>query len=388
MHYQLVYVFSLCNMSKRITNRIFLIVLIAGLFLAVITPITLSIKVYAQGQVTLNGAGATFPFPLIDTWRVEYKNVKPNVNINYQSIGSGGGVKQFIEKTVDFGASDAPLTASELQRASGAVHIPETIGSVVAAYNIPSIPNKGLKLTGPVLADIFLGKITKWNDPKIQSLNPDLSLPAEDIIVVHRSDGSGTTYVWTDYLSNVSATWKEQIGKGKSVQWPVGIGGPGNEGVANAIRGSSNTIGYVELAYALTTKMSYAYLQNQAGNFIEPTLDSTKAAIAATAQTLPKGGASWEHVSVVNTPGVNSYPVASFSYLLLFKELSTNPSIDETKAKALVDFISWAITDGQQFADDLSYVPLPDEVVKLNQETLKSLTFQGKPLMASIGGQP
>jgi phosphate transport system substrate-binding protein len=388
MHYQLVYVFSLCNMSKRITNRIFLIVLIAGLFLAVITPITLSIKVYAQGQVTLNGAGATFPFPLIDTWRVEYKNVKPNVNINYQSIGSGGGVKQFIEKTVDFGASDAPLTASELQRASGAVHIPETIGSVVAAYNIPSIPNKGLKLTGPVLADIFLGKITKWNDPKIQSLNPDLSLPAEDIIVVHRSDGSGTTYVWTDYLSNVSATWKEQIGKGKSVQWPVGIGGPGNEGVANAIRGSSNTIGYVELAYALTTKMSYAYLQNQAGNFIEPTLDSTKAAIAATAQTLPKGDASWEHVSVVNAPGVNSYPVASFSYLLLFKGLSTNPSIDETKAKTLVDFISWAITDGQQFADDLSYVPLPDEVVKLNQETLKSLTFQGKPLMASVGGQP
>jgi phosphate transport system substrate-binding protein len=266
------------------------------------------------------------------------------------------------------------------------VAIPETIGSVVAAYNIPTIPNKGFKLTGPILADIFLGKITKWNDPKIQSLNPDLSLPAADIIVVHRSDGSGTTYVWTDYLSNVSAAWNQQIGKGKSVQWPVGIGGPGNEGVANAIRGSPNTIGYVELAYALTTKMPYAYLQNQAGNFVEPTLDSTKAAVAEAAANLPKGDASWEHVSVVNAPGSNSYPVASFSYLLLFKDLSTNPSIDQSKAKALVDFISWAIMAGQQSAGALGYVPLPDQVVKLNQDTLKSLTFQGNPLMSSAGG--
>jgi phosphate ABC transporter phosphate-binding protein len=363
-------------------------VLVAGIFLAAIMPTTMTLKVYAQGQITINGAGATFPFPLIDTWRVDYKSIKPNVNINYQSIGSGGGVKQFIEKTVDFGATDAPLTASEVQRAPGAVHIPETIGSVVVAYNIPSMPNKGLKLTGPVLADIFLGKITKWNDPKIQSLNPGVSLPGEDIIVVHRSDGSGTTYVWTDYLSNISTAWNEQIGRGKSVQWPTGIGGPGNEGVANAIRGSPNTIGYIELAYALTTQMPYAYLQNQAGKFIEPTLESTRAAVAATAPTLPKGAASWEHISVVNAPGGDSYPVASFSYLILFKELSTNPSIDQEKAKALVDFMSWAITDGQQSADDLSYVPLPAEIVKLNQETLKSLTFQGKPLTTSVGAQP
>jgi phosphate transport system substrate-binding protein len=368
-------------MGNETRNHILLVGLIAGVFLAAVMPITTSMKVSAQGQITLNGAGATFPFPLIDTWRVDYKNVKPNVNINYQSIGSGGGVKQFTEKTVDFGATDAPLTASEIQSAPGAVHIPETIGSVVAAYNIPSLPNKGLKLTGPVVADIFLGKITKWNDPKIQSLNSDVSLPAEDIIVVHRSDGSGTTYVWTDYLSNISTAWNDQIGKGKSVQWPVGIGGPGNEGVANAIRGSPNTIGYIELAYALTTKMPYAYIQNQAGNFVEPTLDSTKAAVAAASQSLPKGDASWEHVSVVNAPGTNSYPIASFSYLLLFKELSTNPNIDQAKAKALVDFISWAITDGQQVADDLSYVPLPQEVVQLNQETLRSLTFQGQPLI-------
>jgi phosphate transport system substrate-binding protein len=374
--------------DNQIRKPILLIVLVAGIFLAAIMPTTMTLKVYAQGQITINGAGATFPFPLIDTWRVDYKSIKPNVNINYQSIGSGGGVKQFIEKTVDFGATDAPLTTSEVQRAPGAVHIPETIGSVVVAYNIPSMPNKGLKLTGPVLADIFLGKITKWNDPKIQSLNPGVSLPGEDIIVVHRSDGSGTTYVWTDYLSNISTAWNEQIGRGKSVQWPTGIGGPGNEGVANAIRGSPNTIGYIELAYALTTQMPYAYLQNQAGKFIEPTLESTRAAVAATAPTLPKGAASWEHISVVNAPGGDSYPVASFSYLILFKELSTNPSIDQPKAKALVDFMSWAITEGQQSADDLSYVPLPAEIVKLNQETLKSLTFQGKPLTTSVGAQP
>ncbi|MDQ4023526.1 MAG: phosphate ABC transporter substrate-binding protein PstS [Thermoproteota archaeon] len=374
--------------DNQLRKPILLIMLVAGIFSAAIMPTTMSLKVYAQGQITINGAGATFPFPLIDTWRVDYKSIKPDVNINYQSIGSGGGVKQFIEKTVDFGATDAPLTASEIQRAPGAVHIPETIGSVVVAYNIPSMPNKGLKLTGPVLADIFLGKITKWNDPKIQSLNPGVSLPGEDIIVVHRSDGSGTTYVWTDYLSNISTAWSEQIGRGKSVQWPTGIGGPGNEGVANAIRGSPNTIGYVELAYALTTQMPYAYLQNQAGKFIEPTLESTRAAVAATAPTLPKGDASWEHISVVNAPGGDSYPVASFSYLILFKELSTNPSIDQAKAKALVDFMSWAITEGQQSADDLAYVPLPAEVVKLNQETLKSLTFQGKPLITSVGAQP
>ena len=385
MRYQLIYVLSLESVRNQTRTHVLLVGVTLGIFLVAGTATNILMKVYAQGQVTINGAGATFPFPLIDTWRVDYKNVKPNININYQSIGSGGGVKQFIEKTVDFGATDAPLTASELQRAPGAVHIPETIGSVVAAYNIPSIPNKGLKLTGPILADIFLGKIKKWNDPKIQSLNADASLPAADIIVVHRSDGSGTTYVWTDYLSNVSAAWNQQIGKGKSVQWPIGIGGPGNEGVANAIRGSPNTIGYVELAYALTTKMPYAYLQNQAGNFVEPTLESTKASVAETAANLPKGDASWEHVSAVNAPGSNSYPVASFSYLLLFKDLSTNPSIDQSKAKGLVDFISWAITTGQQSAGGLGYVPLPDQVIKLNQETLKSLTFQGKPLMSSAG---
>jgi phosphate transport system permease protein/phosphate transport system substrate-binding protein len=349
----------------------------AAILLAMSTIMTGT--VYAQ-QVTINGAGATFPFPLIDTWRVEYQKVKPDVNINYQSIGSGGGIKQFTAKTVDFGATDAPLTQNESQNAPGAVHIPETIGSVVAAYNIPGIPDKGLKLTGEVLADIFLGKITKWNDPKIQELNTDKTLPGDDIIVAHRSDGSGTTFVWTDYLSSVSPIWKDQIGKGKSVEWPVGIGAPGNEGVANAIKGSPNTIGYVELSYALTTSTPFAFIQNKEGNFIEPSLNSTAAAVQSGVASLPKGDGVWTDVTLVNAAGANSYPIASLSYLLLYKEMSTDPNLDQAKAKALVDFISWAITDGQKVGEPLGYVPLPDGVVKINQDTLKTLTFNGQPI--------
>jgi phosphate transport system substrate-binding protein len=354
--------------------------IVAGLLLGIIIPSSI-FSVHAQNKIIINGAGATFPFPLIDTWRVDYKTIKPEVDINYQSIGSGGGVKQFTAKTVDFGATDAPLTAQEMQSAPGAVHIPETIGSVVAAYNIPSIPDKGLKLTGEVLGDIFLGKITKWNDPKIQSLNPDKTLPGDDIVVVHRSDGSGTTFVWTDYLSNVSSPWSQQVGKGKSVAWPTGIGAPGNEGVANAIKGTANTIGYIELSYALTTKTPFAFIQNKEGNFIEPSIASTRAAVAAQSGALPKGDQSWTNVTMVNAAGKDSYPIASFSYLLLYKELSTDPNIDEPKAKALVDFIAWAITDGQKTGESLNYVPLPDTVVKLDQDTLKSLTYKGKPLL-------
>jgi phosphate transport system substrate-binding protein len=356
--------------------------IIIGISAAILlsTSTILSGAVYAQSKVTINGAGATFPFPLIDTWRVDYQKVQPGVNINYQSIGSGGGVKQFTEKTVDFGATDAPLTQNESQKAPGAVHIPETIGSVVAAYNIPSIPDKGLKLSGEVLADIFLGKITKWNDPKIQALNTDKTLPGDDIVVVHRSDGSGTTFVWTDYLSSASPAWKEQFGKGKSVQWPVGIGAPGNEGVANAIKSTPNTIGYIELSYALTTNTPFAFIQNKEGAFVEPTLASTKAAVQSFVASLPKGDGVWTNVSLVNAPGADSYPIASFSYLLLYKEMSTDPNLDQAKAKALVDFISWAITEGQKTAEGLDYVPLPEGVVKLNQDTLKSLTFNGQPI--------
>ncbi len=333
-----------------------------------------------QEKITINGAGATFPFPLIDNWRVEYQNVNPDVEINYQSIGSGGGVKQFTEKTVDFGATDAPLTISEIGKNPGAVHIPETIGSVVVAYNLPSIPNKGLKLNGETLAEIFLGKITKWNDPKIQELNQDKTLPSDDIIVVHRSDGSGTTFVWTDYLSTISTDWADKVGKGKSVSWPVGIGAPGNEGVSNAIKGTPNTIGYIELNYALTTNTPYAYLKNKEGNFIEPSVNSTMAAVQEQATSLPSGDGIWSNVTLVDSAGPDSYPIASFSYILLDKELTKNPNISEQKAKAIIEFLSWAITDGQKTAQKLNYVPLPDEVVKLNQESLKSLTYNGNSI--------
>jgi phosphate transport system substrate-binding protein len=364
-----------------------------------------------QGQIAINGAGATFPFPLIDTWRVEYQNVNPNVNLNYQSIGSGGGIRQFTERTVDFGATDAPLSENNTQALPApAVHIPETIGSVVAAYNINGVPEKGLKLTGPVLADIFLGTITTWNDPGIQELNPDLTLPSENILVAHRSDGSGTTFVWTSYLSAVSPEWSDTVGAGTAVEWPVGLGAPGNEGVANTIISTPNSIGYVELAYALTTDTDYAYIQNMEGNFVEPSLNSTQAAVETavlsgggtstnattpnnstgttnatdtqntTSINLPAGGESWTDVSLLNAPGANSYPIASFSYLLLYQDLSTNIDSME-RARALVDFIQWAITDGQQFADDLSYVPLPDSVVQHNMQTLESLTFQGQPVL-------
>jgi phosphate transport system permease protein/phosphate transport system substrate-binding protein len=349
---------------------------------AMILSVNVSQKSFARSQVTINGAGATFPFPLIDTWRVAYQKVHPNVNINYQSIGSGGGVKQFTEKTVDFGASDAPLNAQERQAAPGAVHIPETIGSVAVAYNIPGIPTKTLKFTGPVLAEIFEGKITKWNDPQIKALNPGISLPATNIVVVHRSDGSGTTYFWTSYLSNESPSWNETVGVSKSVPWPTGVGARGNEGVANAIKGSPNTIGYLGLNYVLTTDIPYALVKNAAGNFIAPSLNSTQAAVANSriANSLPAGDQSWTKVSLLNSPGSNTYPIASLTYLLIPKDLSTNPSLDQTKAKALVDFISWAITDGQKLAANLGYVPLPAVVVKHNQDTLKSLTFKGTPL--------
>jgi phosphate transport system substrate-binding protein len=363
-------------------NQRFLGLVAVAMLSTMIISVTALQKSFAQSQVTLNGAGASFPFPLLGTWRVAYQKIQPNININYQSIGSGGGVKQFTVKTIDFGASDAPLSAKERQAAPGVVQIPETIGSVVAAYNIPGIPTKTLKFTGPVLADIFQGKITKWNDPQIKTLNPGVNLPNTNIVVVHRSDGSGTTYVWTSYLSSHSPSWNQTVGASKSVPWPTGIGAPGNEGVAHAIKGSSNTIGYVELNYALTSNIPYALIKNSAGNFIAPSLNSTHAAVSNSpiAQHLPAGDQSWTKVQMLNSPGPNTYPIATFTYLLLYKDMSTNPRLDQAQAKALVDFISWAITDGQKLAANLGYVPLPAVVVKHNQDTLKSLTFKGTPL--------
>jgi phosphate ABC transporter phosphate-binding protein len=301
--------------------------------------------------------------------------------VNYQSIGSGGGIKALTEKTVDFGASDAPLTDSQRQAAPNSLHLPMTIGAVTLAYNVPGI-SKGLKITGPVIADIFLGKTKKWNDPAIQNINPDAKLPDKDMLVVHRSDGSGTTFVWTGYLSMVSPEWKDKVGQGNAVQWPVGLGSAGNEGVAGLVRGTEYTIGYVELAYALQNNMAYAYVQNREGNFIEPTLDSTKAAAAAAAAKLPKGDESWISVNLLNAPGSSSYPIASFSYVIVYRDLSALPTMDNTRAKALVDFLWWAAHDGQGQAPRLQYVPLPPEVVSLNEQTLKAINFKGQQLLA------
>jgi phosphate ABC transporter phosphate-binding protein len=335
-----------------------------------------------QGQsITLTGAGATFPFPLLSTLTFEYNKIKPNIKFNYQSIGSGGGIRQHTEKTVDFGASDAPLTEKQREAAPNTLHIPETIGAVVMAYNIPNVP-KGLKMTGQIIADIFLGKITKWNDPALKSLNPETQLPDKDILVVHRSDGSGTTFVFTDYLSKVSQEWESKVGKGTAVQWPVGLGSAGNEGVAGLVRGTSYTTGYVELAYALQNKMNYAFIQNKDGNFIEPTLETTSAAAAGVAPSLPKGDQSWVTVSIVNAPGTNSYPIASFTYLLVYKELSALPQMNKQRAQALVEFFWWIIHDGQKYAPDLEYVPLPQTVVALNERTIKSITFNSEPLLS------
>ena len=370
----------------ELNGRRMAVALLGGILLVSMIPLTLSTKAFAQESVTINGAGATFPFPLIDTWRVEYKKVNPSVNFNYQSIGSGGGVKQFTEKTVDFGASDAPLSQTEEQALSSpAVHIPETIGSVVAAYNIEGVES-GLKLTGPILADIYLGKITTWDDPAIKNENPGINLPSRPLLVVYRSDGSGTTFVWTNYLATVSPEWEEQVGGGKSVQWPTGRGAPGNEGVSTTVQQTTNSIGYVELAYALTTEMTFADIMNKEGNFIEPTLESTRAAVVAASADLPAGDEAWSDVSMLDPPGADSYPIASFSYLLLYKELSTSiNSVD--KARALADFIAWAISpEGQEHAEHLSYVPLPDEVVQLNMDTLASLTYDGQHIFEAQGG--
>jgi len=336
-----------------------------------------------KGEFQITGAGATFPFPIIDKWRVEYNALYPGITLNYQSIGSGGGVKQHTEKTVDFGATDAPLSNAETLAAPGTLHIPETIGAITLSYNLPEVPQKGLKLTGLIIADIYMAKITKWNDKKIQDLNKDLNLPNKDILVVRRSDGSGTTYGFTDYLSTVSKNWNDNIGRGKSVPWPVGVGSPGNEGVAGIIRQTPYSLGYVELAYALQSKMSYAFVQNADGTaFVEPSLESIKSAAAQASKNLPSADGDWSKVSIVNEPGKNSYPISSFSYLLVYKNLDNIASMNKEKAEALVHLIYWMITDGQQHAPLLQYVPLPDEVIEIGKNGLSQIKFEGEQLFA------
>jgi len=331
-------------------------------------------------QFDLTGAGATFPYPLIDLWRVEYKNVYNNVNLNYQSIGSGGGIKQHIEKTVNFAASDAPMKQTERDLAPGTLHIPESIGGVVVVYNIPEVPNKGLNLTAEAISKIFLGEITKWNDPVIAGANSGLNLPNKEIVTAHRSDGSGTTFIFTDYLTTVSSTWDEKIGTGKSVPWPNGLAAAGNEGVAGIVKSTEYSIGYIELAYAFQTGMNYASIQNgDKTAFIEPTLASISAASSGMADSLPAAGDSWVGVSLVNAPGSKSYPIASFTYLLVYDDLkSVTKNI--AQAKAVIHMIYWMITDGQDYSASLLYVPLADKIVELGKQGLSKVTYGGELL--------
>ncbi|MFL5581353.1 MAG: phosphate ABC transporter substrate-binding protein PstS [Gemmatimonadaceae bacterium] len=307
------------------------------------------------GAVDLTGAGATFPYPIYRKWFADYA-ASTGVRINYQSIGSGGGIRQLSEGTVDFGASDAPMKDDEMAKAQGGpiLHVPTVIGAVVLAYNLPGLAQP-LKLDGATVADVFLGKISRWNDARIAALNPGVSLPAEDILVVHRTDGSGTTYVFTDYLSAVSAAWKSGPGTGKEVKWPVGLGGKGNEGVSGTVKQTPGAFGYTELAYAKQNGLATASLKNAAGQFVAPSVASATSAAEGAVAGL--GAGTDYRVSIVNAPGAASYPISSFTYLLVYQNQT-----DAAKGKKLVDFLRWALGEGQQRAAALDYAPLPKSV--------------------------
>jgi phosphate transport system substrate-binding protein len=308
------------------------------------------VSVTASAQMTINGAGATFPYPIYSKWFDEYAKVDPSVRFNYQSIGSGGGQKQILAQTVDFGASDGPMSDENLAKAPGKLlHIPTVAGADVVAYNLPG--NPALKFDADTIAGIFLGHIKKWNDPKITALNPGVKLPDQEIVVVHRSDGSGTTYIWTDYLSKISPEWKAKVGTNTSVNWPTGIGGKGNEGVAGQIRQIPGALGYVELIYAIQNKMPYADVKNSAGEFVKPTLESTTAALA-TAE-IPDDF----RFSMTNASGKDAYPICGATWLLVYEQQK-----DATKGKKVVEFLKWAIKDGEKMAKDLDYAPLPENV--------------------------
>ncbi|MEP6994172.1 MAG: phosphate ABC transporter substrate-binding protein PstS [Acidobacteriota bacterium] len=319
----------------------------------------------AQAQtVQINGAGATFPYPIYSKWFSEYNKVHPEVAINYQSIGSGGGIRQLSNQTVFFGATDGPMTSEQQFAAPGKImHLPTVLGAVVPIYNIPGVDAQ-LKFTGKVLADIILGTITKWNDPAIAALNPGIKLPATDITVAHRSDGSGTTYIFVDYLAKASPEWKSKVGVATSVNWPVGVGGKGNEGVAGLVKQTPGSIGYVELIYAKQNKIDYGSVQNMDGEFVLASLDSITAAGSAAAKAMPKDF----RVSITNAPGKGVYPISSFTWLLLYE----SPS-DKQRSKMMVDFMKWALTDGQKYANELGYAPLPAEVVALEMEAIKKI---------------
>jgi phosphate transport system substrate-binding protein len=332
--------------------RRFTVILLAGLVTATA----------ASAQTKLNGAGATFPYPMYSKWFSEYNKLHPDVQINYQSIGSGGGIRQISAGTVDFGATDGPMSDQQLADAKSKIHhIPTVLGADVPAYNLPGFKGE-LRFSGPLLADLFMGRVANWNDPKVAKENPGVSLPNLPVIIVHRSDGSGTTYVWTDYLSKISPEWQSNVGKGTSVRWPVGLGAKGNEGVAGMIRQMEGALGYVELIYAEQNKITYGSVKNAAGEYVKATLDSVTKA-AATAK-MPNDF----RVSITNAPGKGVYPVASFTWLLVPEQ-----NADINKQRILKDFLNWMVTDGQKLTQQLTYAPLPAEVATRVKTTINQL---------------
>ena len=323
-----------------------------------------TVAVAAAGQVLLNAAGATFPYPMYSKWFDQYHQAHSNVQINYQSIGSGGGIRQLLDKTVDFGASDGPMTDEQLKQASVPIlHFPTVLGADVPSYNLPGVSAE-LNFTPEALGGIFLGKITKWNDPAITSANPGVKLPGDDIVVVHRSDGSGTTYIWTDYLSKISPEWKQKVGTATSVNWPVGLGGKGNEGVAGLVQQTPNSLGYIELIYAIQNKIAYGRVKNSSGAFVKADLASVSAAAAAVAKFMPDDF----RVSITNPEGKAAYPIASFTWLLIPAKFA-----DSAKRDVVKDFLKWMMTDGQQSCEALSYAKLPKEIVAKEMKAIAQI---------------
>jgi phosphate transport system substrate-binding protein len=334
--------------------------------LALLASASLALPASAQ-TIQIDGAGATFPYPIYSKWFSEYGKAHSSIQINYQSIGSGGGIRQLTNQTVFFGASDGPMTNEQLQGAPGPIlHFPTVLGGVVPVYNIPGVTAE-LKFSGPVLADIILGKITKWNDPALGKDNPGVNLPSTDITVVHRSDGSGTTYIFCDYLAKVSPAFKARVGVATSVNWPTGVGGKGNEGVSALVQQSPGSIGYVELIYAIQNKIAYGSVKNLDGNFVSATLDSVTEAARGAEGKMPADF----RVSITNAPGKSAYPISSFTWLLFYENAK-----DKARAKAMVDFMKWALVDGQKYCAELGYAPLPASVVTLEMEALKKIKVQ------------
>src|SRR5512139_1496069 len=361
------------RVMKKVFRTMLAAALAAVLSLGVVSAAT------AADPLMINGAGATFPYPLYSKWFYEYSNANPGVKFNYQSIGSGGGIKQITAGTVDFGATDAPMTEEEMGKLPGPIlHIPTAIAAVVVVYTLDKVES-GLKLTPDVLAGIFLGKVTRWNDPKIAELNRTVTLPNTDIVVSHRSDGSGTTDIFTNYLTTVNQEWRAKVGRGKSVNWPVGLGGKGNEGVAGVVKQTPGAIGYVELAYARQNRMKVASLRNKEGNFVTPTLEATSAAAAGAAMSMPADF----RVSLVDSPGKDSWPIAGLTWILIYKEQK-----DAARGKALVQFLKWAVKGGQKMEAALDYAALPKAVAEKVDQALRQITHGGKSLYSATGPPP